>query len=237
MLPQGTAVGRRTAVLGVIVIIIVAAMGLAIVNQENRGGPATLNENPGGSTSLTSSTSSYTSLSPTSGETQSQTTSTTTSGSCSGYPPGGNCPGTYSYTFTSSSNTTNSASSCNECAPPSFWIDCVGNSSASTICKFQITQGASYSVSVHANALTTITFFGYGVISLPTLTCSGSNCPSQTFAFFQSQVCNAGALFCPSGDEFATINFITPGYYYLTFAYQTTPGGPQVSNSLTVLAK
>ena len=38
--------------------------------------------------------------------TLSQTTSTTTSTSCSGYPPGGNCPGTYSYTFTISVNYT-----------------------------------------------------------------------------------------------------------------------------------
>ena len=108
MLPQGTAVGRRTAVLGVIVIIIVAAVGLTIANQEVSCCAVTLNENPGGSTSLTSSTSTSTStsLSPTSEETQSQTASTTTSSSCSGYPPGGNCPGTYSYTFTVSVNYT-----------------------------------------------------------------------------------------------------------------------------------
>jgi hypothetical protein len=106
MLPQGTAVGRRTVVLGVIVIIIVAAVGLAIANQEVSCCTVTLNENPGGSTSLTSSTSTSTSLSPTSEETQSQTTSTTTSSSCSGYPPGGNCPGTYSYAFTVSVNYT-----------------------------------------------------------------------------------------------------------------------------------
>jgi hypothetical protein len=129
------------------------------------------------------------------------------------------------------------ASSCNGCAPPSFWIDCIDNSTVSVPCKFLITQGASYSASVPINTEIDITFFGNGVISLPTLTCSGSNCPSQTFALYQSEVCTPGALFCPSGDEWTTIDFVTPGSYSLAFSYQTTPGGPQVSNSLTVLAK
>jgi hypothetical protein len=106
MLDRGTAVGRRTAVLVVILVIVVAAVGLTLANQEVSCCAMTLNENPGGSTSLTSSTTSLPATTSHSSTSQSQTTPTTTSSSCSGYPPGGNCPGTYSYTFTISVNYT-----------------------------------------------------------------------------------------------------------------------------------
>jgi len=142
-------------------------------------------------------------------------------------------------TSTSFSNTTSSSttSSCAGCGPPSFWVNYSVNGTVPVINKFEITQGTSYSVSVPTDTGVTFTFFGNGVISYPTMVCNGSNCPSQTFDFLQYQTCTPGALFCPSSNELTTINFMTPGYYSLTFSYFTTPDGPQVSNSLAVLAK
>ncbi len=105
------------------------------------------------------------------------------------------------------------------------------------VCKFQIIQGESYSVTVPMDSEVAVTFFGNGVISLPTLSCTGSNCPWQIVPLEQSEICTPGAIFCPSGDEMGSIDFPAPGTYSLVFSYQTTPGGPQVSNSLTVIAK
>jgi hypothetical protein len=81
MTPWQRAIGTKTIVLGVVAIVLVAALGVVVLmNQVNPGGP----NHPVTSTVAI----------------------TSTTANCSGYPPGGNCPGNYSYTFVISINYT-----------------------------------------------------------------------------------------------------------------------------------
>lgn len=68
------AIGRGAVVGLIATIVVVSAATFVIARQANSGASTTLSPNPGGSSS------------------------------CSGYPPGGDCISTYSYTFTLSLN-------------------------------------------------------------------------------------------------------------------------------------
>ena len=153
--------------------------------------------------------------------------------------PGGSSTGT-STTYSTSACALSSqiATTSTSAAAPSFWIDCIDNSTVPMVCKFQIIQGESYSVTVPMDSEVAVTFFGNGVISLPTLSCTGSNCPWQIVPLEQSEICTPGANFCPLGRRDGQHRF--PGSRDLFAGFQLPerlPGGPQVSNSLTVIAK
>ncbi len=98
--------GRTTTVLStmaLIIVVIAGALGVISLKSHPSNPPTTSSASLTTASVATTLPIINTSYSPTA---QSQATSTGSSSSCSRYPPDGNCPGTYNYTFTASVNYT-----------------------------------------------------------------------------------------------------------------------------------